>query len=438
MLNRLFIVLAALTSLCFAGWSGIPLQSRDGSILLGTAVRTITPPIGIPLVGYPRPRPNTGVALDLCARIAVFGTPGKSEPEAALVVLDLIHVDAQLGRAIRERAAAAMAGLAPAAIMVSATHTHSGPAVSGRYAGDTDTGNDPGYVEKLISSTADAIVAAWKSREEVRARIGHASARLGHNRRVVNAEGKATNEWKDAEGLHSGIFNPDVPYVVFDDVRTGTIRAVLVSYGCHPVVAGPANTKVSADYPGYLVRALESATKARTAIFITGAAGNINPRECLFPEPERARPMGEAIAAEVLATLPQARPLKTMPISIASIPLRASVRREAEERYAARLQKFPEGSRIISEVQVLRLGELAFVSAPGELVAELGLAVQNSSPFTHTIIVYNANDHLGYLVTEAIAREGGHEADSAVSLDIEKPLLAAAREALERAAAAGK
>ena len=138
MFNRLFIILAAVAGLCFAGWSAIPPQSREGSILLGTAVRTFTPTLGVPLVGYPRPRPNTGVALDLCARAAVFGTPGKSEPQAALVVLDLIHVDAELGHAIRERAAAAMPGLAPAAIMVSATHTHSGPAVSGRYAGDTD------------------------------------------------------------------------------------------------------------------------------------------------------------------------------------------------------------------------------------------------------------------------------------------------------------
>src|SRR6266542_2390548 len=102
MFNRLFVVLAGVVGLCFAGWSAILPQSREGSILLGTAVRTISPPIGVPLVGYPRPRPNTGVALDLCARAAVFGISGKSEPEAALVVLDLIHVDAELGRAIRE------------------------------------------------------------------------------------------------------------------------------------------------------------------------------------------------------------------------------------------------------------------------------------------------------------------------------------------------
>ena len=40
MFNRLFIILAAVAGLCFAGWSAIPPQSREGSILLGTAVRT--------------------------------------------------------------------------------------------------------------------------------------------------------------------------------------------------------------------------------------------------------------------------------------------------------------------------------------------------------------------------------------------------------------
>ena len=68
-------------------------------------------------VGYPSGRPNTGVALDLCARAAVFGTPGKAEPQAAIIVLDLIHVDLELGRTIRERAAAAVPGLAPTSIM---------------------------------------------------------------------------------------------------------------------------------------------------------------------------------------------------------------------------------------------------------------------------------------------------------------------------------
>jgi hypothetical protein len=86
-----------------------------------------------------------------------------------------------------------------------------------------------------------------------------------------------------------------------------------------------------------------------------------------------------------------------------------------------------------SEVQALRIGDLAFLGVPGELVSGLGLAIQNSSPFANTVIVYNANDHLGYLISDAIRREGGHEMNSAASPEIEKPLLAAAREALLQA-----
>ncbi len=404
----LWVLVAAL------GCAGPQLRPGGGPILLGTAMRTINPRPGVPLVGYPSGRPNTGVALDLCARAAVFGVPGRAEPVAALVVLDLIHVDLELGRAIRERAAAAVPGLAPSSIMVSGTHTHSGPAR---------------LDETMMASAVEAVAAAWKAREEVTARIGHARARWGHNRRVVDSEGKAKNDWKDPAGAHGGLFNPDVPFVVFDDARSGETRAIVVNYGCHPVVCGPGNTKASADYPGYLVRALEAATKARTAIFVTGAAGDINPRDPLHADPERARPMGEAIAAEVAAEISRTRPLKALPIAVASAPLRAAVRPEWESRFAARLG---EGRQIVSEVQALRLGDLAFLSVPGEIVAGLGLAIQNSSPFPETVIVYNANDHLGYLVSDAVRREGGHETNSAACLEIEKPLLAAAQEALVR------
>ena len=84
-------MLAVVTALGVAGCSGVQARERGDSLLLGTAMRTINPPLGVPLVGYPSGRPNTGVALDLCARAAVFGTPGNTDPAAALVVLDLLR-----------------------------------------------------------------------------------------------------------------------------------------------------------------------------------------------------------------------------------------------------------------------------------------------------------------------------------------------------------
>jgi hypothetical protein len=377
------------------------------------------------------------VGLDLCARAAVFGEAARDEPAAALVVLDTIGVGADLVRAIRERAAAAVPGLPAEAVMVAATHTHSAPPLRSFFKQDQETLPNREYVEHVIDAAVTALRAAWGARGEVRARVGRAEARLGHNRRVVNPAGKATNEWRDPEGLHTGYFNPAIRFVAFDDAGTGEVRALIVSYGCHPVTLGPGNTAVSADYPGHLVRALEAATGARTAIHVTGAAANINPRACLFDAPEQARPMGEAIAAEVLASLPHARSIAVVPLRTVIAPLPLTLGPNARESYSRRAQDSADGKQIRSEIQALRLGELAFISAPGELFAEIGTAIENTSPFGHTIVAGYTNDSLGYLCTETAIREGGYEASRVVSPDVERPILAAARQALVEAAGSG-
>src|SRR5437867_6879573 len=58
MCNRLLIVLAVVTALGVAGCSGVQVRERGDSLLLGTAMRTINPPLGVPLVGYPSGRPK--------------------------------------------------------------------------------------------------------------------------------------------------------------------------------------------------------------------------------------------------------------------------------------------------------------------------------------------------------------------------------------------
>jgi hypothetical protein len=394
----------------------------------------MNPPEGLLLAGYPNQRPNTGVVLDLCARAAVFGDAATGAPMAALLVMDTIGVNAELARTIRQRAAAAAPGLPPESVLVSATHTHSAPRLIGfGRPGAGSPGPDQQYVQTAIEAATRAISAAWASRGEVKARIGRAEARLGHNRRLVDAEGHAKPDWLDPEARHTGYFNPAIPFVTFHDAAGGAIRAIIVSYGCHPVVMGPPNLKVSADYPGYMVGALEAATGARTAIHVTGGAGNINPRECLYDDPARASAMGEAIAKEVLAALRRATPIAVSPIRSVSVALKLLLGSKASERHAARAQEGPEGRYVQSEVQALRLGELAFVTAPGELFAEIATAMVNTSPFRHTIVVSCANDSLGYLSTDTALREGGYEPGHAVSDQIERPLIAAAREALDKA-----
>jgi N-acylglucosamine 2-epimerase len=61
----------------------------------------------------------------------------------------------------------------------------------------------------------------------------------------------------------------------YEDVD-GTTLGVLCHYACHPVTLGPDNHRVTADYPGYLVRELEARHPGATAMYVPGCAGQLN------------------------------------------------------------------------------------------------------------------------------------------------------------------
>lgn len=410
------------------------MSATAGTLLLGAARRKITPPLGVPLVGYPKPRPNTGVAHDLFVRAALFAQAGSDRPAAALLVLDTISLSAPLVERMRQTVAQALPGLPPRAVMIAAIHTHAGPRLYEELKDGQVVEPDPDVVELTLRAVLDASVAAWTDRAEVKARIGLTEVRLGVNRRIVDSQGSASNRWEDPEGLATGYFNPNVRFIVFDDVVTGRPRLILEHYGCHPVVGGQDNTLISPDYPGYLVDRLEAVTGAPLAIHITGAAANINPRDCGHRDVTKARFLGEAVADRVIECLDLTRPLALAPVLSVSEPLIFPPAPSALEHLAHRVRQTADGNQITSEVQVLRLGGLAFVSAPGELFAEIGVSIENLSPFPNPIIVSNADDALGYLVTEAAWREGAYERKLAPAADIEPRLLAVARKALARAA----
>lgn len=399
---------------------------------VGAAMRTINPPLGAPLIGYPSDRPNTGIGLDLCVRAALFGPAGSGTPASAVVVLDTLGVSPDLVAEIRALAAAAAPGLPREAILVAATHTHSAPTLMPFRKGNMDAQPDRAYRTHVLAQIEPLIREAWSNRADVTARVGLTEAKWGMNRRVVDKAGKATNVWRDPQGRHPGYCNSNLRFAVFERLSDGKPHVILNTYGCHPVVLGGGNTQVSADYPGYLVRKLEAQTGA-ACLHLTNAAAQINPRDPLHDDPERARPMGEALAAEIAAALPFARPLEGNDFGHVRVPLNLKLGPEARANYSARAKDSSDGQTLASEIQALKIGDLAFVTAPGELFAELGVALENQSPFRHTFVVTYANDNLGYLFTDSAYREGGYEPKGAISEDIEAPLLAAGRSALEAA-----
>ena len=52
---------------------------------------------------------------------------------------------------------------------------------------------------------------------------------------------------------------------------------------------------------------------------------------------------------------------------------------------------------------------MAIVLLPGEVFADLGLAIKRGSPFRHTLVVELANDNPAYIPTEKAFKEGSYE-----------------------------
>jgi DNA polymerase III delta prime subunit len=424
--------------------------SGGGTILVGTAKAGINPPADVKFVTYRFEQPYTGVESDFFVRAAVFGDPATGKPVAALAVIDTLYAHNDITAEIRKRAAAAVPGLAPDKIMVASTHTHSAPPLHpfdasqggwpGRFAVDYRPREGraileplPNHVQNVVAAGAAAIAAAWKDRAEVKARAGQGEAWLGHSRRVVGPDGKATNEWTDPEGKHTGYFDPRVRFIVFEDAAGGKVRAILAGYGCHPVTIGPGSSKPSPDFPGHFVRALEAATGCSTAIHITTGGGDANPRVGLSATPEPAAQMGQALAKAVLDALPGAQPLNLSPVAAARVSVEFGLRKEMGLGPRELVGSRPEAAagKVVTEVQAIRLGDLALVSAPGELFAALGVAVEKISPAPRTIAVGHANDAIGYIYPEAAFAEGGYEViHGAASDSMEKPYLEAAAKAL--------
>ncbi|NLF30000.1 MAG: hypothetical protein GX591_03835 [Planctomycetes bacterium] len=409
-------------------------RSARDTIQMGMGCEAINPPLGVPLAGYPNKRENTGGELDLCVRVAVFAEAASPSPAAAMVVLDNLGAGPDVVAKIRQTVAGAVDALPPASILVAATHTHSAPSL--RAFGGQETGKAPqvnaDYVARIAGAAARAAAAAWERRTTVRIRAGRGHAPdLHHNRRVVDAGGKATNEWLDPDRTHAGYTNPAVPFLVFEDAATGAVAGMIVSYGCHPVTRGPGSTLTSPDYPGYFVRALEAATGAPVVIHVTGAGADINPRSALRDDHTGAQEVGEALSKAVLAALGGAKAVAASPVRSASSVLDLKLGPDARANYSNRAADTADGKTLTSEVQAVRLGECVFVTAPGELFSEIGLQMEAASPLAHPIVISQGDDYLGYLFTDKAFAEGGYEPRNAISESIEKPLVAAAARAMQ-------
>ncbi len=422
-------------------------HGRGPYFQVGTARARITPSVGMPYLGYGWDRQDffLGVHDDLWAKALVIDD---GERTAALIACDMIGFPpAPFAAGVRELVAA-HTSIPGECVMLSASHTHSSHASIDLSTLDLEWP----WVKDLAKSLAGTAIAAWQQREPASIKVSSGEIHgISENRRVVRTDGKVYRNWDTkAPGaeVRRGPIDPEVG-VLLAQRPDGAPLAALCNFTAHPICA-MSQPLVSADYPGYAMAAVEAALgPGVTALFSQGACGDVNP-PVVRRNVRDAREVGLQLGGEVLRTaaslLPDEIPAVDCRVRVASrrvtwdyrpdLPSREDADR-ANEAARAAVERLERGGASAAEVrkeinrhrltleqyeltrndarqeegeiQVMAIGESAWVGVPGELFCQVGLDIKEQSPFTRTYIVGYANCYQGYFPTPQAYAEGGYE-----------------------------
>ncbi|HZZ84203.1 MAG TPA: neutral/alkaline non-lysosomal ceramidase N-terminal domain-containing protein [Anaeromyxobacteraceae bacterium] len=345
----------------------------DGPLLAGVAELPLSPEPGAPVAGFPRLHwSSAGVRDPLAVRAVVLSEPGC---QVALVSAELLLVPGELSRAVEAR----VRDLGLDAVVVAATHTHSGP--GGFWDNLVAEGLATGpYHRRAFEALADRIAAAVRAasaaREPALLSVARADApELIHSREYLRQVAARLTGFR--------LTRP-----------SGALLAQLLVYPSHATLLGPDNHLLSGDWPGALMRAQPVPT-----LFFQGALGDATPHLAdqarLTPE-VYARAV-EARVSRLAFSPPDPRP--ALALSSVRIPLPPPDPAAAPPRLQ-QLARNMAWSVFPAEavLTALRLGPLALLFNPGEPVMEVG-EQWRAQAGPDAEVVSLAGDYVGYVET---------------------------------------
>ena len=418
------------------------------ALTVGTAICDISPQRPMALYGYPHvERISTGVHDPILASVIVMCN---GEDTLVLASLDLLMLDPPFARELR-RDAATVAGCPEANVLISCTHTHSGP-VTSRLVGWMNDSAVPSPETEVMNHIQSQLL---KAVEEAVTNLS--SAELTWT--SADATGIGGNRLSD-----QGVTDPECGILLLRSSQTKEPLAASLIYGMHPTVMHEDSTLVSSDFPHYTrLQVQEHLGQNIPITYHTAPAGNQSPRRFVnaqtFAEAERlGRKLGTA-ACSSLESLSdsdwQENPTlagELVQVELVRNPVRTQEEAEkllaeyrdnyerlqtenaprAEGRTAECAVFGAEGTVALAQaaasgeldkmlrdyspadVQLLRIGDVFLAGLPGECFTEYGLEIKRNAPMK-TFAVSLVNGSLqGYIVTPEAAQQGGYEATNAV------------------------
>jgi len=378
--------------------------------------KNISPEVGAYLAGYSLNDKSVMKHDDLFADGLCLDD---GERKVLIIGLDLLGVDEWFIRKVRKNCAEIL-GVPEHAVMITCTHTHTGPETRTLAKRPEQLYKD--YLTRLEATLADAT--RELTPDKFRECAGYFYSGLcdeNRNRRYTAGDNHATFTPSRREVVPgcTGFTDKEIGGVVFSDAEKRLPVYVIGNYAAHPLAGhcpGLGGLRISADYPGYFRNYITANTGAET-MFISGAAGDMVPKEDELGE-DAMSSMGVRLGKAAIFNFMEAcrNPARFgMPnakvgscIRSFTVPLRKKYRNDPKRLPAEYLGR----DDVTLDVQCIAIGDICFVGVPGELCAELGQEIKWHSPFRRTFIAYNATAYFSYMGPANFLVSGGYEAQS--------------------------
>lgn len=393
-------------------------------VSVGAASMDITPDVNVK--NWVTGKPYEGITDSLSVHAVVLND---GMNKVVMVSWDLVDAGESATDEVRKRVSSKL-GIDKAHIMVSATHNHSAPwspVYNNGYRGkENDTwwairympeqNSDPSFkkwMEYLMDQTVRAVSAANESLEPATVWVGRADAsEFMNNRRPRKPQwGVAEDNTPNGYGYKHESWNPKVlpggatygpmdrtmSLVSFRDNNGNNIISFF-NVAIHAVSVYPYSNEISSDWPGEASKKISSRIGGQ-AVFLQGTAGDINPWK---RGREAVENMGEGLAELAEAAYKHSVRLVSSDLKVYTAKIGLPLNDSGKERTGL--------ENINSEIKLITMGPLAFLSLPGEPLTDLGKNIREHSPFPQTIVLgYSNGNGVHYVGMPCEQKFGGYE-----------------------------
>ena len=397
--------------------------------LAGAAKEITTPPVGTLLYGYRPDLASTAVNDDLSVTALAMSQNNKT---ALMLTAEIGDIQTELCKKLAEKIAEECK-IPKEHILISSTHTHSAPNLSG-VVGWGDINME--YYENIFEPAAiKASKKALSALAPCEIAYGVKQSKVGINRRVQLPHG----EIGLGQNPHA-CYDPNMTVAVFRNAETKKGILNLVHYGCHGTSAGLA-TEITRDWSGIMIDRLEKETHTLTA-FWNGAIGDVGPRltngettgNLSYTKELGGVAAQDAIEAynskggfhagslEIFAdkvSLPRKKmpSLETIENKLAEYSDPESlinIQRLEYEHYKESYEHLRNGGSPVSDnfefaQTIVSIGDAVFIPFPFEMFSEISMRLREYTSYPYTLSLSCTNGYNVYLPSEDQLCRGGYE-----------------------------